>query len=292
VTTGLTEFRNANPRASAREILRAGLRLNRDVAGMMVLTVLFAWFALRLPILILMHRAQEAFVGRWIERYAMEVIQFTSGSVALLLAGPFAAALFAFAHREGHLSTPKTRRAASSELWAMLVCSALAAACGGLWIVQTRRPPAESQVDLSCLKDAPSGGELRACAAERARAADWDGCMVFLWRARELDADDPMIRRDLDYAYMVRKWRELARETIHPALTALQDDARTRYLCGVLAWWDGDYETARQELRRALALDPSLTQAADALRQMPWAPHALFPFTPLRPLELSISTCV
>jgi Tfp pilus assembly protein PilF len=89
--------------------------------------------------------------------------------------------------------------------------------------------------------------------------------MVVLWRMQDLGVDDPTLNRDLAYAYMARNWREAARDALSPALAALHDDAGTRYILGVLAMWDGDAETARQELERALHLDPSLSHAAQAL---------------------------
>jgi len=269
VVAGLTEFRRANPGASAPEILRAGLRLNRDVAGMMVLTLLLAWLALRLPILLLMHRSQEAFGPQWVECYAMEVIRFTSGAVALLFAGPFAAMLFSVASRARCLSAPGVRRVPSAERWLMLLGSVLVTLLGALWIAQTHRPHLERRLDLSLLQRESSSDRLHALAAEKARGADWDTCMVLLWRARELDPESPIIRRDLAYAYLARQWPELARDAIHSALPALQNDARAHYICGVLAWWEGNVEAARQELQRALELDPNLDDAADALARLP-----------------------
>jgi len=268
VTTGLTEFRDANPRASARDIFQAGLRLNRDVAGMMVLTVFFAWLALRLPILVMMHRAREAFDPPWVECYAMEVIRFVSGSIALLLAGPFSVMLFSIASRKGRSPATETPRKPPAELPVMVIGAVLAATCGALWMAHTPRVQAESRIDVFGLEDVSSSGEIHTRAAERARLSDWDGCMILLWKAREIAPADPAIRRDLAYAYMARNWRELAWETLRPALPRLRNDARTRYLCGVLALWDGDKETAGVELRRALEIDPSLSEAADALQQI------------------------
>jgi Flp pilus assembly protein TadD len=93
--------------------------------------------------------------------------------------------------------------------------------------------------------------------------------MVLLWQARDLNPESPAIQRDLAYAYLARGWVELARDAIRPVRSILGDDARTLYVSGVLAWWDGDTETARQELRRAVDLDPSLDGAASALSRLP-----------------------
>jgi len=267
VTAGLTEFRNANPRASARETLRAGLRLNRDVAGTMVLTVLFAWLAMRLPVLLLMHRAPEAFDPRWIECYAMEVIRFASGAVALLLAGPFAALLASATPYRGR--RPEASRAPSMERRALFFCCVLAAIGAGAWLARTRFAPGPARPEVAPLRGVSSAEEVRRLAARSALKGDWNRCILLLWKARELDHRDPMISRDLAYAYMARKWPELARETIRPVLPALRDDARTRYLCGVIAWWNGDRNAAKRELRRALEIDPSFEEAAHALSLMP-----------------------
>jgi uncharacterized membrane protein len=66
VVGGLAEFRRANPSAPVSRVLRAGIGLNGDLAGMMVLTLFIAWLALRLPVLLMMRRTSEVFGPQWI----------------------------------------------------------------------------------------------------------------------------------------------------------------------------------------------------------------------------------
>jgi hypothetical protein len=45
-------------------------------------------------------------------------------------------------------------------------------------------------------------------------------------------------------------------------------DAKTRYIRGVLACWEGNLELAVSELEAALRLDPALRAAEEALSQI------------------------
>lgn len=269
VTVGLTEFRAANEDASRSEALAAGLRLNRDVAGMMVLTVLFAWIALRVPVWLLMRRSADAFGSDWMECLVMDMVPVLTGAIAILLAGSFATVLFARAYRRGDRRVVAKEANGVQRPWLILVVAITATALAGGWMAMVHRPLPAAQLPVRRLQDEKELPALWEWAERRAREGDWDGCMIVLWRMQDLGADDPQITRDLAYAYLARNWREAASEVLRPALRALQGDARTHYILGVLAMWEGDVETARQELQRAIQLAPSSSYAIEALSRLP-----------------------
>ena len=271
VVSGLAEFQRARPGAAPAEMRRTGLRLNRNISATMVMTLCLAWLALRMPVLLIAYRGGEALGPAWTKCYAAELLQIVSASIAVMLAGPASAIIFAavFAKRTGaadsgagRLPASALRRGIASTIFI------LAAAVSITWIWRSRLPEYEPSLDMTELRSGLSLKELQSRAAEAQRARDWDAAMLLLWRARELAPDEPYIRRDLAYAYMARRRPVLARDSLRRALPALEGDARTRYISGVVAYWEGDYEKARKELERAVALDPELWAAADALSSL------------------------
>jgi len=266
IVGGLVALRRANPSVTAAELRRAGLRLNRDIAPMMVLTSFFAWLAVHLSVILLMHRSAEAFSQRWIACYTIELARFVSASTAILLAGPFTALIFPAivrgpaCGRENHSTLERSLVLITSGLIALVSVASLVHTSIQRVPLHTTEPPPGKGVSLT---------ELVAAAEERQGQRDWDGSIILLWRARATAPDEPIVARDLAYAYLARHWPELARATLEPALPALADDARSHYIRGILSWWENDLETAKAELQRAITLDPALTHASEALAQMP-----------------------
>lgn len=270
VVSGLIEFRRANPAAGPAEVRRTGLQLNRNISATMVMTLCMAWLALRLPILMIAYRGGEALGKAWMKCYAAELLQIVSAAIAVMLAGPASAMLFsiAFAKREAirEFPTASSRGGAAvlQRYAALIVLVSTAVVSGGcLW--RSRLPEKELSLDLSEVRSETSLQALQFDVAERQMQRDWDAAMLLLWRMRELAPRNPYVHRDLAYAYMTRRLPVLAHDSLERALPALEEDARTRYLAGVVAYWEGDYEAARRELQRAVELDPELWAAADAL---------------------------
>jgi len=267
VISGMVEFRRVNPLASALEVREVGLRVNRDVTGMMLLTLLCAWLAIHLPVFLIMWRSADAFTDQCMECYAMEVVRFVSASVTLMLTGFATTRIFA---RHASDNRQKRNRSEVGTRRIAPICFGLIAVFAALWLahtVSTRTPPASKDAPLA--KENPSAEQLLALSLERQRNTDWDGSIILLWRAREIEPDNAFVHRDLAYAYLSRRWPQLARDSISKALPSLVGDARTRYISGVLSWWEGDLATARQELMQAVKIDPAFHEAAEALRQMP-----------------------
>ena len=269
VVAGMIEFRSARREAPVRELRAVGIRLNRDIAGTMVLTLWFAWLALRQPMLLVAFRSPDAFMPEWIECYAMEVAPLVAASIAIILAGPLSAVVFALC--AGGVRVAGSRewqraRVGHGILWVVCVGSIIASAAVA---VRARLPAMKDPSWLASSRDAASAEPLLAMAAERRRAADPDASMILLWRAREVDPANALVHRDLAYAYMARREFHLARESIDRALPELKSDARTHYISGIVAAWEGDVDRARLELHEALALDPAYGAAADALQALP-----------------------
>jgi len=269
VVAGMIEFRGARREASAGELRTVGIRLNRDIAGTMVLTLWFAWLALRQPVLLVAFRSPEAFMPEWIECYAMEVAPLVAASIAIILAGPLSAVVFALCAGGVRVAVSRERqraRVGHGILWVVCAGAIIASAAVA---VKARLPAMKDPAWLASSRDADSAESLLAMAAERRRAADWDASMILLWRAREVDPANALVHRDLAYSYMARREFELARESIDRALPELKSDPGTHYISGIVAAWEGDAERARSELQQALALDPACGAAADALQALP-----------------------
>ena len=274
VVGSLVELRRANPETSPSQLLSAGLQVNGDVAGTMVLTLVMAWLALRMPVLLVMHSYKDAFGPLWMQCYGAEVLQVVSALIAVMLAGPISAVIFSrvFAkpgtlpdvpsgsaarrpHRFEHVGVPA------------LLVGVILVSCIGLW--RSRLPETRPSLDIAAVASQSSVAPLRSWAEEwRLRPPQQQGLdesMVLLWRARELDPDDPFVQRDLAYAYMARRWTVLADEALDHVLPSLDEDGCAHYIAGVVAMWQGDGDAARAELQRALELDPDLQAARDAL---------------------------
>ena len=265
VVSGLIEHRRADPAATPAETRRVGLRLSRDVSGTMVLTLWFAWLAMRLPVLLLMYGGRGVFGPKWMACYVTELTQIVCASVAVMLSGPLAVAAFSVMFSKAPLPKPRegSRRGQVVVCLALLCVALVAAVC--LW--RSWRPDARAvAAGPGHAADAES---IRSWAEEGLREGNWGESVRALWRARRLAPGDAKVRRDLAYAYLLRGRLALARDSIDRAAASLKDDARTRYILGVLAMWDGDWQSARHELKRALELDPNLDAARRALGRIP-----------------------
>jgi len=268
VVSGLVEFRRARSDASRRETIQAGIGINRDIAGTMVLTLWFAWLAGRLPALLLMHGG-AASGPAWVRCTVIEVVRIVPACVAVMLAGPIAAVLFAtvFARRTAKLLSrglplSERRRPRTVPVFAAL---ALVVAGLSLWLLCSAAPEAAPSVDPATLGRERSAEVLRSRSRQKWIERDWDTSAVMLWRARELSPGDPRVHRDLAYVYMTRRWPSLAARSIGEALPALDRDAMTHYICGVVAMHQRDAAKAEAHLGRTLELDPGHAGARAAL---------------------------
>ena len=264
VLSGQIEFRRSRPEAAAAEVRKAGFAVNRDVAATMVLTLCFAWLALRLPVMLATPALEEGGPqkAQWVGWYAAETAQLVSACVAVMLAGPLSAVLFSFVCRE-----PSGRRTVGKLNIASLVALVFLTLLSLMWFNHTQAPSAKAKLDLAAIEQATSLDELEGWATERKAEKDWDGLMVIYWRELELNPKDFVTYSDLAYLYMVRGWTELARDLIDRALPHLPNHAEAHYVAGILAWREGDQDTAVKELEKAVELDPDYKAAKDALRR-------------------------
>jgi len=274
VLSGLLEFARANPSASAGRVRRVGFRLNRNVAGTMVLTICAAWIALRLPVLVVMYSSPEVFTTPWMKCYAAELTQVVSAMIGVMLSGPATVLVFTRVSARGEepVEAPSTDGGSRGAAFGRVVLAAalpVLAFTSPLWLRRTQAPSEHPCVDVSAVRSESSVDALRAASTEWQQLEEWDSSMLILWRALELRPDDPLVHRDLAYAYMSRRWISPARDAIRRALPKLPRDARAQYIAGIVAWWEDDLDRARTHLNRALRLDPSLAPAARALAALP-----------------------
>ncbi len=81
---------------------------------------------------------------------------------------------------------------------------------------------------------------------------------------KRLDPDNPRLYPMLARAHQMNRDREGARAAVHEGLARNPDNAVLLYLRGFLHHREGNVQLARQDLRRALEIDPNLPMAQRA----------------------------
>jgi len=271
VAAGVAQVHAARPDIPRAEARAAGLTIARDVVGTMVLTLVFAFVGVQLPVLLAPHALglspAELLNG---EPGASAVLHLLVGAAALAITGPATAAIapLLIAGRPARKAEPRT----SGRRW-MLAASAVVAVVAVGGAVQWARMRAERPLPP---RRSPPG---RAVAATIAQARGGIGhgqtgealCLLLTARARW--PDEPRVHTELAYLCMSQRWLAQAEREIDAALEAGADDAQTHYVAGVVSAWAGRPDEAERHLRRAVELDPGHAAARAALDQLFGAPQ-------------------
>ena len=262
VAAGVAQVGAARPGIGRRESLAAGMNISRDVVGTMVLTLVFAFVGMRLPVLLLPPglglSPAEVVNG---EAGSLEVLYVLVGSLALATTGPataLAAALLASRVPRRESRRPPRRAPAL----VLAIAASVWVVAGGLvwWRLRGERLSHAARVALPRDVD----GLLQV--ARRARRQGRSGeALVALWECIERRPRDPRAEVELAYVSMARRWLAHARYHIERALALGADDSFAHYVAGVVYIWTGQKADARRHLMRALELDPDNAPARQAL---------------------------
>ena len=273
VASGVEQVLVNNPDVPRREAMRAGLRMSRDITGMMLLTLIFVCIGESLPILLLARTATiTALELGNSEALSVEVVRIVSAGLGMLVAGPAAAAVAALATRRTRDQT--ALRAPRPIMW-WAVCTLELTVCvfGLIWILggpARAQPPAEPD-RMGCPSDVPrllSADGYHRLARDQLHHGCENATVLALWHALELDPNHGPSRVDLAHLYTLRRWFTLAHAEAKRAVELMPNDTKAHYVLGITAAWVGTYETSERHLREALRLDPTNAAAAEALHQM------------------------
>jgi len=263
VAAGVAQVYAARPGTTRAQAFAAGMNISRDVVGTMVLTLLFAFVGMRLPVFLLpaaLGLSPAELVNS--EAGSLEILYAVVGSFALATTGP-ATALSASLLAARRPRPPDRRRG-----WRRMLalCSVIAAV---LWLVGGGfawwKMHGERQPTLAAIEPPRSADDLRALTRRSVREGRIAQALVALWAA---DQDDPRLQVELAYLCMARRWLAHAREHIEKALALGADDSLTHYVAGVIYLWSGQRAEARRHLVRAVALDPDNAAARQALASL------------------------
>lgn len=112
IASSMEEVRRANPGTSARELLRAGMNVGRDVMGTMANTLVLAYAGASIPLLLLF-MAYDMTLLRIVslDLVATEAVRALTGSMGLVLAIPLTAVTGALLLTPAATATPATAAA-------------------------------------------------------------------------------------------------------------------------------------------------------------------------------------
>ncbi|MBI1865612.1 MAG: hypothetical protein HYR98_07815 [Nitrospirae bacterium] len=127
------------------------------------------------------------------------------------------------------------------------------------------RPPEPSAVRPTARAPMPPEAEEKIEAArsalDRRQAAE---AIRLLNEAKRLAPDHPRLYPMLARAHQMNRDREAAKDAIHEGLSRNPDNAVLLYLRGFVRHREGSVDLAKQDLRRALEIDPNLPMAQRA----------------------------
>jgi uncharacterized membrane protein len=268
VAAGVAQVCAAQPAIGRKKAIAAGLNISRDVVGTMVLTLLFAFVGLRLPVLLLppgLNLSVAEFIN--CEAGASELLHALVGCASLIVTGPAAALAAALLMAEGKAPSadaPTTRRRRLLR-WIIAGAVVVGVLSGGTYWWHLRGERASRAVLPTLSGDAT---ELIARAVQARRDRRTGEALLALWAACERFPGNPRLRTELAYTQMTRRWTAQARREIEAALRAGADDSMTHYVAGIVYAWTEHSEEAQRHLRRALELDPANAAARAALEQL------------------------
>ena len=246
----------------------AGLNISRDVVGTMVLTLVFAFVGLHLPVMLLPGAVgaspAELLNG---EAGASAVLHVLVGAIALAVTGLATAWLAASKLAGGKLGRPADAPVATRRGWrtaaAVVVMAATLFGAAAWWRLSAER--------RAKAKPWRPGGDVAALIdQERAalRTQRTGDALLALWHARRLHPRDARLHTELAYACMTQQWLAQARRHVDTALAAGAKDGKVHYVAGVVCMWTGQPEQAEEHLLRTLELQPDHAPAREALKRL------------------------
>ena len=268
VAAGVAQVCGAQPGIKRWEAVAAGMNISRDVVGTMVLTLLFAFVGMRLPVFLLpaaLNMSAAEMINS--EAGASEVLDALVGSIALAATGPATALVASLLMAERRTSVADSPKRPLPRWLAALAVAAIATAVtaggAGWWHLREDR---SSRATLPAL---PSDTADLLERAVQARQSQRTGeALLALWTARQRSPQDPRVRTELAYAYMIQRYVVQARREIEAAFAMGADDSVAHYVAGVVYAWTDQGEKAERHLRRAVTLDPHNVSARETLERL------------------------
>jgi uncharacterized membrane protein len=269
VAAGVAQVCAVQPGIKRWKAVAAGMNISRDVVGTMVLTLLFAFVGMRLPVFLLpaaLNMSAAEMINS--EAGASEVLDALVGSIALAATGPATALVASLLMAERRTSVADSpRRPLPRWLPAALAVAATATAViaggAGWWHLRKER---FSRATLPALPSDTAGLLERAVQTRQSQGTG--EALLALWTARQRSPQDPRVRTELAYAYMTQRYVVQARREIEAAFVMGADDSMAHYVAGVVYAWTGQGEKAERHLRRAVTLDPNNNSVREALERL------------------------
>jgi len=193
VAVGMRQVREAGPALSRQRLFRAGMTIGRDLTATMILTLLFAFLGLHLPVLLVpqvMGWSPAEVVNR--EAGSAQIVTVIVGAIGLVLTAPLTALAGAM------LMGRSTRRRAPAEqgrdapVWALgLAIGALVAAViGALWIEPYDADGPYVDRDYAAVRDRAltetDPERLAQQADSLIKRQDYHLALAALWRVRDI----------------------------------------------------------------------------------------------------------
>ena len=261
---------------SSRAALAAGMRMNRDVMGTMLLTLVFVWLGESLHAMMLPDALYMS--GRELlnnEAMAVELLGLAAGGIGLVATGPITAlaAVSLFMHAKPQTTARRREENRLWPLWLVLsvelaICVACAVCIASTAGEADRGSPWEQHGVAAAVPKLTSSADLCQYAREQLSRGNEAQAALALWRAGTLDPRCGLRHRELARIYVNERWFVLAHDEIRQALDLLPNDSDTHYVAGVTWSWLSDEHRAESELKKALELDPKNTNASEALRTL------------------------
>jgi len=280
IAAAVEQLSREEPSIPFGKALEAGMRMSPDIAGTMMLTLIFAWAGVKMHSLFLPKALavslRELFNS---EAASIELLRIFAGIVGLLTAGPAAAFISAalFSARKSRSKTPKEKRPtlrkriilASLLLEiALTLLLAVSLARGTPKGETGRRAPLDPLQTKAGFPRFERASDYRGFAQRCLDSGYSDTAAVALWRVLDLQPEDLLSRRDLSYIYASKKWFVLAEAEIEPLLEGLSEDSLTHYIAGVTFAWRKRPEEAKRHLEKAIELNPQNEHAREALERL------------------------
>ena len=270
VASGVEQLVLAQPNLPHGRALRAGLRMHRDIAGTMMLTLVFVWMggnvhALMLP------RGVGLSLREIInsEATSIELLRLVGGGIGLLATGPATVFVSAWLLRR-RAPRAEARDAPSRPFGLYVLACVEVALCAALAFVAVGDIKARRSDGVTCepIPTLTSADAYHREGAARMGEGRLNEAAVLYWRALDLAPNHGPATRDLARLYAEKRWFALAQHEAEKALALMPSDSSAHYVAGVIAAWLQQTDDAQRHLRKAARLDPGNEAAAQALEQL------------------------